>query len=719
MPRSHSLDHVRNIGIAAHIDAGKTTTTERILYYTGRNHKIGEVHDGAATMDWMEQEQERGITITSAATSCFWTPSRFLSDDGKTVAPGAPNYRVNIIDTPGHVDFTVEVERSLRVLDGAVAVFCAVGGVQPQSETVWRQMNRYMVPRLAYVNKMDRLGADFFAVMDRIGDRLGGNPVPINIPIGAESEFRGYVDLVTMKATLYTSDDGKTYEVVDIPADMQELSAKYREKLMDAISDADDEIAMRYLEGEEIGEDEVRLAIRKGALAMKFIPACCGSSFKNKGVQAMIDAVVDFLPSPLEKAAIKALDPDTEEEVTRKADDAEPFSALAFKIMTDKYVGRLTFLRLYSGVLKKGTQVGVAFRDPQTNELRVRNGRVGRILEMHANNRKDLDEVYAGEIVGVIGLEDIRTGMTICDANHPVVLEAIKFPEPVIQVAIEPKSRADQEKLGTSLQKLAEEDPTFRVMTDPESGQTIISGMGELHLEIIVDRLNREFGVQANQGRPQVAYRETISAPSKAEGRFVRQTGGSGQYGVCTLEVEPLEAGKGFEFANKVVGGAIPREYIPAIEKGVREALQNGVLAGYPVVDVRVAVVDGSYHDVDSNENAFKQAGILGFKEAMKKARPILKEPIMHVEVTTPDTNVGDVVGDLNGRRGRIESMDSAPGGVTIVNSHVPLAEMFGYVTTLRGLTQGRATPNVTPSHYEEVPASIAREVIEKAQGGS
>lgn len=717
MARSHPLERVRNIGIAAHIDAGKTTTTERILYYTGRNYKIGEVHDGAATMDHMAQEQERGITITSAATSCFWTPSRNQTPDGKP-KPGTENFRVNIIDTPGHVDFTVEVERSLRVLDGVVAVYCAVGGVQPQSETVWRQMNRYNVPRIAYVNKMDRMGADFYMVMDRIRERLGGNPVPLTIPIGAESNFRGYVDLISMKAIIYTSDDGKTYDVTDIPAEVAEDAAAYREKIMDAVSDVDDELAMRYLEGDTISEDEIRAALRKATLGMKIVPALCGSSFKNKGVQAMIDAIVDFLPAPTDKADIAAMDPRTEQTVTRKADDAAPFSALAFKIVADKY-GKLTYMRLYSGTLKKGSPVAICYRDPQTNDLRTRSARVGRVVEMHANHRQDLDETYAGEIVAVVGLEDVRTGMTVCDPNHSVVLESIKFPEPVIQIAIEPKSRADQEKLGSSLQKLAEEDPTFRVMTDPESGQTIISGMGELHLEIIVDRLNREFGVQANQGKPQVAYRETVTTTAKAEGRFVRQTGGSGQYGVCLLEIEALEPGKGFEFQNKVVGGSIPKEYIPAIEKGVREALQNGVLAGYPVVDVKISVIDGSYHEVDSNENAFKQAGILGFREAMKKARPVLKEPIMHVEVTTPDGNVGDVVGDLNGRRGRIESMDSGPGGVTIVNSHVPLSEMFGYVTTLRSLTQGRATPNVTPSHYEEVPASIAKEVIDKSQGGS
>ncbi len=709
MPRSHPIELVRNIGIAAHIDAGKTTTTERILYYTGVNHKLGEVHDGNATMDWMEQEQERGITITSAATTCFWRGSKL----------DKPEHRINIIDTPGHVDFTVEVERSLRVLDGAVAVFCAVGGVQPQSETVWRQMNRYNVPRIAYVNKMDRLGADFYSVIDRIKERLGATIAPITIPIGAESDFQGYIDIINMTARIYTSDDGKEFQDTDIPAEHSDKANEYRENLMEAISDFDDSIMERYLEGDDIPVDDIKAALRAATVANQVVPILCGSSFKNKGVQAMIDAVVDYLPSPIDVAEIKGVHPDTEEPISRKPSDEEPFSALAFKIMTDKYVGRLTFVRAYSGVLKKGTQVTIAYRDPQTNDLRTRTERVGRILEMHANDRKDLDEVHAGEIVGVIGVSDVKTGMTLCDGDKPCVLESIKFPEPVIQIAIEPKSRADQEKLGTSLLKLAEEDPTFRVMTDPESGQTIISGMGELHLEIIVDRLNREFGVQANQGKPQVAYRETISTPAKADGKFVRQTGGSGQYGHCVLEVEPLEAGKGFVFENKIVGGVVPKEYIPAIEKGVREGLNAGILAGYPVVDVKVAVVHGSYHEVDSNENAFKQAGLIGFREAMKKAKPVLKEPIMHVEVTTPEGNVGDVVGDLNSRRGRIESMDSGPGGVTIVNSHVPLAEMFGYVTTLRSLTQGRATPNVTPSHYEEVPANIAQDIVSKGDGGS
>ncbi len=715
MPRSHSLEFVRNIGIAAHIDAGKTTTTERILFYTGKSHKIGEVHDGAATMDWMEQEQERGITITSAATSCFWKRTRFGLFPNNT----DNEHKINIIDTPGHVDFTVEVERSLRVLDGAVCVLCAVGGVQPQTETVWRQMNKYNVPRIIYVNKMDRLGADFFTVLQRVKDRLGANAAPIQLPIGAESDYLGYVDLITMTAHVYDTDDdkGKTFREIPIPAELTEKVAQFREKMLESIADFDDSIMERFLEGGEISEHEIRDALRRGTLANKVVPMISGSSFKNKGVQAMIDAVVDFLPSPLDKGSVKGVDPYTEEELIRNPDDKEPFSALAFKIMSDKYVGRLTFLRAYSGVLKKGTAVTVAYRDPQTNDFRTRTQRIGRILEMHANARKDIDEVYAGEIVGVIGLDDVNTGHTVCDDDKHIALESIKFPEPVIQIAIEPKSRADQEKLGSSLQRLAQEDPTFRVHTDQESGQTIIAGMGELHLEIIVDRLNREFGVQANQGKPQVAYRETVRIKAKAEGRFIRQTGGSGQYGHCWIEMEPLPAGSGFVFENKVVGGSIPKEYIPACEKGIREGLIAGVLAGYPVVDIKVSLTEGSYHEVDSNENAFKQAGLIAFREAMKKCNPVLKEPIMHVEVTTPEGNVGDVVGDINSRRGRIEGMEPAMGGVTVVNSHVPLSEMFGYVTTLRSLTQGRAQPNVTPSHYEEVPNNIAAEITAKASG--
>ncbi|MCE9559004.1 MAG: elongation factor G [Armatimonadetes bacterium] len=644
----------------------------------------------------------------TAATSCFWSGS---NED-------KPEHKINIIDTPGHVDFTVEVERSLRVLDGLVAVYCAVGGVQPQSETVWRQANKYKVPRIAYINKMDRLGADFFSVVEKLRARLGANVAPIQIPIGAESTYKGYIDLITMKATIYQNDDGKVFEVMDIPAELKAEADKWQENMMECIADFDDSILERFLEGEAISEAEVKSAIRTGVLANKFVPCISGSSFKNKGVQMMIDCVLDYLPSPLDNGGeVHGVHPRTDEEIVRVADDKEPFAALAFKIMSDKFVGRLTFLRVYSGMLKKGTTITVAFRDPVSNEFRTRSERIGRIMEMHANDRKDIDEVYAGEIVGVIGLSDVRTGYTICDEAKPISLESIKFPEPVIQIAIEPKSRADQEKLGTSLQRLAEEDPTFRVFTDQDSGQTIISGMGELHLEIIVDRLNREFGVQANQGKPQVAYRETVKNQAKGEGRYIRQTGGSGQYGHCWVEIAPLEVGKGFVFENKVVGGSIPKEYIPAIEKGVREGILSGVLAGYPVVDIKVTVTEGSYHDVDSNENAFKQAGVLAFKEAMKKAHPVIKEPIMHVEVTTPEQNVGDVVGDINGRRGRIEGMESVM-GATVVNAHVPLSEMFGYVTTLRSLTQGRASPNVTPSHYEEVPRSVSEEIIAKSNSG-
>ncbi len=708
MARTHALHLVRNIGIAAHIDAGKTTTTERILFYTGKQYKMGEVHDGAATMDWMEQEQERGITITSAATTCFWKGS---NDDRE-------EHKINIIDTPGHVDFTVEVERSLRVLDGAIAVFCAVGGVQPQSETVWRQANKYGVPRVIYVNKMDRLGADFFSVVERIRGRLGANCTPVQIPIGAESQYKGYVDLITMRALVYTSDDGKEHLDSGVPAELAAVAAEWREKMIEAIAEFDDSIMQRFLDGAEISEAEIRAAIRAGTISNRIVPILSGSSFKNKGVQAMLDAVVDYLPSPLDVGPVKGVNPRNEESIERMPDDSAPFSALAFKIMSDKYVGRLTYVRVYSGTIKKGSHVQVVFRDPLTNDFRLRGERIGRILQMHANSREDLDAAYAGDIVGVIGLSDVNTGHTVCAADHPIALESIKFPEPVIQIAVEPKSKADQEKLGQSLHRLAQEDPTFRVHTDHESGQTIISGMGELHLEIIVDRLGREFGVLANQGKPQVAYRETVRVRSKAEGRYIRQTGGSGQYGHCWIEMEPQPSGTGFVFENKVVGGSIPKEYIPACEKGIREGLLSGVLAGYPVVDLKVSLIEGSYHEVDSNENAFKQAGLIAFREAMRKSNPVLKEPIMHVEVTTPEINVGDVVGDINSRRGRIEGMEPALGGITIVNAHVPLAEMFGYVTTLRSLTQGRATPNVTPSHYEEVPQNIGNEIIAKAQSG-
>jgi elongation factor G len=701
MPRTHPLDKTRNIGIAAHIDAGKTTTTERILFYSGKIHRVGEVHEGAATMDWMEQEQERGITITSAATTCFWK-----------------DHRINIIDTPGHVDFTVEVERSLRVLDGVVAVFCAVGGVQPQSETVWRQAIKYGVPRIIYINKMDRLGADFAGVVEKIQQRLGANGIPIQIPIGAESDFKGYIDLVSMKAVVYTDDMGKTFDEVDVPAAMVAEAAAAREKMIEACADVDDSIMERFLDGQEISESEIKEAIRQGTVGNLMVPIICGSSFKNKGVQALVDSIVDYLPSPLDKGAVTGVHPSTGEEQERTADDAQPFCSLAFKIMSDPYVGRLTFLRIYSGTLKKGSSYSVCYRDPQTNEFVDRRERVGRILQMHANSREDLDEAYAGDIVGVIGLNDVTTGHTVCAQESPIVLESIRFPEPVISIAIEPKSRADQEKLGNSLMRLAQEDPTFRVFTDQDTGQTIISGMGELHLEIIVDRLGREFGVNANQGRPMVAYKETIRTRSKAEGKYIKQTGGSGQYGHVWLEVEPLPAGTGFQFENKLTGGSIPKEYVPAVEKGVKEALETGTVAGYPVVDILVRLVDGSYHEVDSNENAFKQAGIIGLREAMKKANPAIKEPIMHVEVSTPEHNLGDVIGDINGRRGRIEGTELAQGGIQIVKALVPLAEMFGYVTSLRSLTQGRAAPNVTPSHYEEVPQNVAQEIVAKAQGG-
>lgn len=700
MPRTHPIEKTRNIGIAAHIDAGKTTTTERILFYSGKIHRVGEVHEGAATMDWMEQEQERGITITSAATTCYWK-----------------DHRVNIIDTPGHVDFTVEVERSLRVLDGVVAVFCAVGGVQPQSETVWRQANKYGVPRIVYINKMDRLGADFKAVVEKIQQRLGANGVPIQLPIGAESDFKGYIDLVTMRAIIYKDDMGKVVEETDVPANLAAEAAAAREKVIEACADVDDSIMERFLEGEEISEDEIRAALRQGTVANKIVPIICGSSFKNKGVQALIDSVVYYLPSPMDVGSVKGVHPSTGEEETRDPDDKAPFCSLAFKIMSDPYVGRLTYLRIYSGTLKKGSSYSVCYRDPQTNEFVARKERVGRILQMHANSREDLDEAYAGDIVGVIGLNDVTTGHTVCAQENPIALESIKFPEPVISIAIEPKSRADQEKLGNSLMRLAQEDPTFRVYTDHETSQTIISGMGELHLEIIVDRLGREFGVNANQGRPMVAYKETIRTRSKAEGKYIRQTGGSGQYGHVWLEIEPLPPGTGFVFENKLVGGAIPKEYVPAVEKGVREAMETGAVAGYPVVDVLVRLVDGSYHEVDSNENAFKQAAIVGFREGMKKANPTLKEPVMHVEVTTPEQYLGDVIGDINSRRGRIEGTEPAAGGVQIVKALVPLAEMFGYVTSLRSMSQGRATPNVTPSHYEEVPQNVATEIIAKSQG--
>ncbi len=692
MAREYTLEQTRNIGIAAHIDAGKTTTTERILYYTGRIHRIGEVDDGAATMDWMEQEQERGITITSAATTCFWR-----------------GHRINIIDTPGHVDFTVEVERSLRVLDGVVAIFCAVGGVQPQSETVWRQANRYHVPRIAYVNKMDRLGADFYRVVQRMKERLGANAVPIQLPIGAESDFRGIIDLVRMKAIIYKDDLGKEYEETEIPAEMHEMASHWREVLIEAAADVDDTLMEKYLEGEPITAEEIVRAVRRGTLQNKIVPVTCGSSFKNKGVQPLLDAIIDYLPSPIDIGAVKGTNPRTGAPEARYPSDNEPFTALAFKIMSDPFVGKLTYFRVYSGTLSKGSYVYNASKDKKE--------RIGRIVRMHANHREDVEVVYAGEIAAAVGLNETTTGDTLCDEKAPIILEAMQFPDPVISVAIEPRTKADQDKLGIALSRLAVEDPTFRISTDPETGQTIISGMGELHLEIIVDRLMREFKVEANVGRPQVAYREAIRQPARGEGRYVRQTGGRGQYGHCILEIEPLPPGQGFEFVNKIVGGVIPKEFIPAIEGGVREAMDSGVIAGYPVVDVRVAVVDGSYHEVDSSEMAFKIAGSIAFKAAMQKASPTIKEPIMAVEIVTPEQFLGDVIGDLNSRRGRIEGIEPGPGGTQTIRAHVPLAEMFGYATALRSLTQGRATYVMQPSHYEEVPANIAQELIARAQG--
>jgi elongation factor G len=695
MAREYTLEKTRNIGIAAHIDAGKTTVTERILYYTGRNYKLGEVHEGTATMDWMEQEQERGITITSAATTCFWK-----------------DHRINIIDTPGHVDFTVEVERSMRVLDGAIAVFDAVAGVQPQSETVWRQANKYKVPRLTFVNKMDRLGADFYRVVDMVRERLGANAVAIQIPIGAESGFRGVVDLLTMQATIYKDDVGKEFEVVDCPADLLDLAVEYREKLVEAAADADDTLLEKFLEGEKITPEEIKAALRTGTLAGTITPCLCGSAYKNKGVQPMLDAVLDYLPSPIDVGAVQGINPDTGAEDSREPSDAAPFSALAFKLMNDPHVGNLTFFRVYSGQLNKGSYILNASKDKKE--------RIGRILRMHANKREEVDMVYAGEIAAAVGLSDTTsTGDTLCEEKAPILLESITFPDPVIEMSIEPKTKADQDKMGVALQRLSAEDPTFRMHTDQETGQTIIRGMGELHLEIIVDRMKREFKVEANQGKPQVAYRETIKARARAEGRFARQTGGRGKFGHCVLEVEPIETGAGFEFVNKVVGGAIPREFIPAVEAGVREALQGGILAGYPLVDVRVLCVDGSYHEVDSDEISFRIAGSMGFKAAAQKAQPIILEPIMNVEVVTPEQFLGDVIGDLNRRRGLVEGQENGPGATRIIKAKVPLSEMFGYVTTLRSMTQGRASSTMEPSHYEEVPRNIAEEIMAKSQGKS
>lgn len=686
MPRQYPLEKQRNIGIMAHIDAGKTTTTERILYYTGVNYKIGEVHEGTATMDWMEQERERGITITSATTQCFWN-----------------GYRINIIDTPGHVDFTIEVERSLKVLDGACAVFCAVGGVEPQSETVWRQADKYKVPRIAFVNKMDRVGADFYNVVKMMVDRLGANPLPIQIPIGAEDKFVGVIDLVKMKAVVWEGDQlGAKYEYRDIPAEYKEKAEEYRTQLVEKVCETDEELMNKYFEGEEITEEELKAAIRKGTIAIQFTPVICGTAFKNKGVQLLLDAVVDYLPSPIDIPPVKGVDLNGNE-VLRHTSDDEPFAALAFKIMTDPYMGQLTYFRVYSGWLEAGSYV--------LNSTKGKKERIGRLLKMHANKREEIKDIYAGDICATVGLKYTITGDTLCDENNPVILESMEFPDPVISVAIEPKTKADQDKLSMALNKLAQEDPSFRVKVDEETGQTIISGMGELHLEIIVDRLMREFKVEANVGNPQVAYRETIRKKSNYESKYIKQSGGRGQYGHVVLEVEPQEPGTGFKFINKIVGGVIPKEYIPAVEKGIIEAMDTGVLAGYPVVDVAVTLYDGSYHEVDSSEMAFKIAASIGFKEACKKASPVLLEPIMKVEVVVPDEYMGDVMGDLNSRRGRIEGME-ARGNAQVIRCNVPLKEMFGYATTLRSLTQGRGTYTMIFDHYEEVPQNIADEII-------
>ena len=693
MSRKVSLENTRNIGIMAHIDAGKTTTTERILYYTGVNYKIGETHEGTATMDWMAQEQERGITITSAATTCYWqgTKNQF------------PQTRLNIIDTPGHVDFTVEVERSLRVLDGSVTVMCAKGGVEPQSETVWRQADNYRVPRMIYVNKMDIMGADFFNVLKMIHDRLKCNAVPIQLPIGAEDTFKGIIDLVEMDADVYYDELGKDMRVEPIPEDMMELAQEYRTKLLDACADIDEEIMMLVLEEQEVPQDMIRRAIRKGTIDNVMVPVVCGTSYRNKGVQKLLDAIVDYMPSPVDIPAIKGIDPDTEEEDERHADDNAPFSALAFKIATDPFVGRLSFVRVYSGVLNTGTTV--------LNSTKKQKERIGRILQMHANHREDIECCYAGDIAAVVGLKNSTTGDTLCDEKHPIILESMEFPEPVIRVAIEPKTKAGQEKMGLALVKLAEEDPTFKTYTDEETGQTIIAGMGELHLEIIVDRLLREYKVEANVGAPQVAYKETIKKSVEQDTKYARQSGGKGQYGHVKIRVEPNESGKGYEFVNAIVGGAIPKEYIPAVDAGIQGAMQAGVLAGYPVVDVKVTLYDGSYHEVDSSEMAFKIAGSMAFKEACRKASPVLLEPIMKVDVIAPDDYLGTVIGDLNSRRGQIQGQESRP-GATQIDALVPLANMFGYATDLRSSTQGRGQYSMEPHSYVEIPKSIADKII-------
>ncbi|OLB04287.1 MAG: elongation factor G [Nitrospirae bacterium] len=692
MKRQAPLERTRNLGIMAHIDAGKTTTTERILFYTGVSHRMGEVDDGAATMDWMEQERERGITITSAATTCFWR-----------------DHRLNLIDTPGHVDFTIEVERSLRVLDGAVAVFDSVQGVEPQSETVWRQADKYRVPRIAFMNKMDRMGADFYMSVKSLVERLGANPIPIQLPIGREATFRGAIDLVSMKAYLYEDESlGATYRVEEVPADLSELAKEYREKMLEAVAEHDEQVLERYLNGQSLTEEDIKRAIRAGTIALKVTPVLCGAAFKNKGVQQLLDGVVDFLPSPLDVPPVVGIDPVTGKEVTRRASDDEPFSALAFKIMTDPFAGQLTYFRVYSGTLKTGTSV--------YNVAKGTKERIGRLLKMHANKREDIAMVFAGDIVAAVGLKGATTGDTLCDEKHPVLLEVIKFPEPVIAMAIEPKTKQDQEKLGFSLQKLAQEDPSFRVRSDEETGQTIISGMGELHLEIIVDRLLREFKVEANVGKPEVAFRETIQRTAEAEAKYIKQTGGRGQYGHVVLTVGPSEPGVGFEFVNKVTGGAIPREYIPAVEKGVKERMETGVLAGYPLRDVSVTLTDGSYHDVDSSEMAFKIAGSMAFQDACRKAAPVLLEPIMKVEVLVPQEYMGDVIGNLNARRGKIQGI-KVRAGSQAVEAAVPLSEMFGYATDLRSRTQGRATYSMEFDRYEPIPKQIAEEIIAKNRG--
>ncbi|EOH85251.1 elongation factor G [Enterococcus asini ATCC 700915] len=692
MAREFSLEKTRNIGIMAHVDAGKTTTTERILYYTGKIHKIGETHEGASQMDWMEQEQERGITITSAATTAQWK-----------------GYRVNIIDTPGHVDFTIEVQRSLRVLDGAVTVLDSQSGVEPQTETVWRQATEYRVPRIVFCNKMDKIGADFLYSVSTLHDRLGANAHPIQLPIGAEDDFTGIIDLVTMKAEIYTNDLGTEIKEEEIPEDYKELAQEWRDKLVEAVAETDEDLMMKYLEGEEITEAELKDGIRKATISVDFFPVLAGSAFKNKGVQLMLDAVLDYLPSPLDIEAIKGIDSKTDEEVTRPADDEAPFASLAFKVMTDPFVGRLTFFRVYSGVLESGSYVLNASKDKKE--------RIGRILQMHANSRTEIDKVYSGDIAAAVGLKDTTTGDTLCAVDSPVILESIEFPEPVIQVAVEPKSKADQDKMGVALQKLAEEDPSFRVETNVETGETVISGMGELHLDVLVDRMRREFKVEANVGAPQVSYRETFRAPvTQAEGKFVRQSGGKGQYGHVWVEFTPNEEGKGFEFENAIVGGVVPREYIPAVEKGLAESMQNGVLAGYPLVDIKAKLYDGSYHDVDSNETAFRVAASMALKAAAKKANPVILEPMMKVTITVPEDYLGDIMGHVTARRGRVEGME-AHGNSQIVNAIVPLAEMFGYATTLRSATQGRGTFMMVFDHYEDVPKSIQEEIIKKNGG--